>query len=222
MFADHGGSSSRDRVGVGTSGGLGGGTGADAGSAGGSDRRTGSPSRRVDGRVAAAEEGVSAQGERPLAAEAGQGRAGEGGAQASRCGAAAVEPGPEDIVHDLRNEVCLDCGGALEDTGEFDEHTVEDIPPPRVDVHRYRRHRQRCRCCAKVSQPAAPPEVTDAYVGPRTRLLIGYCRAHLGISPGKSTTLLDEVFGLKLSRVGALGHIQWASATTRSGGPAVV
>jgi len=40
---------------------------------------------------------------------------------------------------------------------------------------------------------------------------MGSCRAHLGISPGKSTTLLDEVFGLKLSRVGALGHIQWAS-----------
>ena len=127
----------------------------------------------VDGRVAAAEEGVSAQGERPLAAEAGQGRAGEGGAQASRCGAAAVESGPEGIVHDLRNEVCLDCGGALEDTGEFDEHTVEGIPPPRVDVHRYRRHRQRCTRCAKVSQSAAPPEVTDAYVGPRTRLLPG-------------------------------------------------
>jgi len=40
---------------------------------------------------------------------------------------------------------------------------------------------------------------------------MGSCRAHLGISPGKSTALLDEVFGLKLSRVGALGHIQWAS-----------
>ena len=64
-----------------------------------------------------------------------------------------------------------------------------------------------------------PPEVTDAYVGPRTRLLIGYCRAHLGISPGKSTTLLDEVFGLKLSRVGAHSVGQ---RPRRSGGPAVV
>lgn len=121
-----------------------------------------------------------------------------------------VEPGPDDIVHDLRNDVCPGCGGALEDTGEFDEHTVEDIPPPRVEVHRYRRHRQRCTCCAKVSQPSAPPGVADAYVGPRTRLLMGYCRAHLGISLGRSTALLDEVFGLKLSRAGALGHIQWA------------
>ena len=122
-----------------------------------------------------------------------------------------VEPGPGDIIHDLRSDACPECGGTLEDTGAFDEHTVEDIPPPRVEVHRYRRHRQRCTCCRKVSQPSAPPEVADSYVGPRTRLLMGYCRAHLGLSLGKSTALLDEVFGLKLSRAGALGHIQWAS-----------
>ncbi|MBC8113352.1 MAG: IS66 family transposase [Candidatus Saccharimonas sp.] len=121
-----------------------------------------------------------------------------------------VDPGADDIVHDLRNDVCLECGGTLEDTGEFDEHTVEDIPPPRVEVHRYRRQRQRCTCCRQVSQPPAPSGVADAYVGPRTRLLMGYCRAHLGISLGKSTALLDEVFGLKLSRAGALGHIRWA------------
>lgn len=122
-----------------------------------------------------------------------------------------VEPRPDDIIHELRSESCPACGGTLEDTGEFDEHTVEDIPPPRVEVHRYRRHRQRCSCCRKVSQPAAPPVVADAYVGPRTRLLMGYCRAHLGISLGKSTALLEELFGLKLSRSGALGHVQWAS-----------
>jgi transposase len=121
-----------------------------------------------------------------------------------------VEPGPDDTVHDLRSDACPACGGSLEDTGAFDEHVVEDIPPPQVEVHRYRRHRRRCTCCGKVCQPAAPPIVADAYVGPRARLLMGYCRAHLGISLGKSTALLDEVFGLKLSRAGALGHIRWA------------
>lgn len=121
-----------------------------------------------------------------------------------------VPPGPDDIVHDLRHDACPDCGGSLDDTGEFTEHTVEDIPPPKVEVHRYRRHRQRCSCCGKVSQPAAPPLVADAYVGPRARLLMGYCRAHLGLSLGKSTALLGELFGLTLSRSGALGHILWA------------
>lgn len=121
-----------------------------------------------------------------------------------------IPPGPDDVVHDVRQNVCPECGGSLEDTGEFTEHAFEDIPPPKVEVHRYRRHRQRCACCGKVSQPPAPPVVADAYVGPRTRLLMGYCRAHLGLSLGKSTALLDELFGLKLSRAGALGHIQWA------------
>ena len=70
------------------------------------------------------------------------------------------------------------------------------------------------RCLNRPLRPRSPTPTSG-----RAR---GSCRAHLGISPGKSTTLLDEVFGLKLSRAGALGHIQWASATTRSGGPAVV
>ena len=115
-----------------------------------------------------------------------------------------------DIVHDLRSERRSECGRSLEETGEYIEHTVEDIPPPQVEVHRYRRHRQRCACCRKVTPPAAPPEVADATIGPRTRLLMGYSRSHLGLSLGKSVALLDEVFGLKLSRAGALGHAMWA------------
>ena len=121
-----------------------------------------------------------------------------------------VEPSPDDIVHDLRSDACPECGGSLDDTGEYIEHTVEDIPPPQVEVHRYRRHRQRCACCRKVTLSAAPPEVADATIGPRSRLLMGYSRAHLGLSLGKSVALLDEVFGLKLSRAGALGHVMWA------------
>lgn len=60
-----------------------------------------------------------------------------------------VELRPDDIVQDVRVEVCPDCGGALEDTGEFVEHVIEDIPPPQVEVRRVRCHRQRCRCCPR-------------------------------------------------------------------------
>ena len=64
-----------------------------------------------------------------------------------------VELRPDDIVQDVRVEVCPDCGGTLEDTGEFVEHVTEDIPPPQVEVRRVRCHRQRCRCCRKVTPP---------------------------------------------------------------------
>ena len=75
-----------------------------------------------------------------------------------------VEPSPDDIVHDLRSDACPECGGSLEETGEYIEHTVEDIPPPQVEVHRYRRHRQRCACCRKVTvkQAAVVPGVVRA------------------------------------------------------------
>ena len=53
--------------------------------------------------------------------------------------------------------------------------------------------------------------MAEAYVGPRARLLMAYCRAELGLSLGKSVTLLDQLFGLSLSRAGALGHIHWAA-----------
>ena len=121
-----------------------------------------------------------------------------------------VPTGPDDIIHDLRDELCPHCGGSLDDTGEFDEHVVEEIPQPQVEVHRYRRHKRRCACCRRVSQPAAPPEVADAYIGPRAKLLAAYCRGHLGISLGKTADLMHELFGLKVSRAGTLGHVLWA------------
>jgi hypothetical protein len=52
------------------------------------------------------------------------------------------------IDHDVRLECCPHCGCEdLQDTGDFDEHFVEDIPEPKVELHRYRRHLQKCRGC---------------------------------------------------------------------------
>ncbi len=122
----------------------------------------------------------------------------------------AVPPGPDDIVHDLKDEACPHCGGSLDETGEFDEHVVEEIPQPQVEVHRYRRHKRRCACCRRVTQPAAPPEVAEVYIGPRAKLLAAYSRGHLGLSLGKTADLMHILFGLKISRAGTLGHVMWA------------
>lgn len=120
-----------------------------------------------------------------------------------------VAPGADAIHHDLRLDACPKCGGVLDDTGAFDDHIVEDIPEPCVEVHCYRQHEQQCRCCGKIVQADVPPEAARAYIGPRARLLVGYCRAHLGISLGKTTDLLEQLFGLRLSRAGAWGHVRW-------------
>lgn len=117
------------------------------------------------------------------------------------------------IYHDVRLECCPHCGGnELEDTGRFDDHLVEDIPEPKIEVHRYRRHVQTCRGCGRESQGRGELELPGAQIGPRARLLAGYCRAHLGISLEKTDDLLWQLFGLDVSRAGTLGHIRWGAA----------
>ena len=120
----------------------------------------------------------------------------------------------EDIIHhDVEPETCPFCGGTeLERTGEFDDHYQEDIPEPKIEVHRYRRHICRCQHCQTTSQGRGDLELPGSHIGPRVRLLNCYARAHLGISLGKSTALLNELYGLHLSRAGALGHLRWGSA----------
>jgi len=122
-------------------------------------------------------------------------------------------PDEDTIEHDVRMECCPHCGGEeLEDTGRFDDHLVEDIPEPTVELHRYRRHVQTCHGCGRECQGRGDWELPGAHIGPRARLLAGYSRAHLGISLEKTDDLLWQLFGLDLSRAGTLGHIRWGAA----------
>ncbi len=117
------------------------------------------------------------------------------------------------IDHDVRLERCPHCGcDELEETGRFDDHLVEDIPQPKIELHRYRRHIQKCCACGRECQGRGDLELPGSHIGPRARLLAGYSRAHLGISLEKTDDLLWQLFGLDLSRAGTLGHIRWGAA----------
>jgi Transposase IS66 family/zinc-finger binding domain of transposase IS66 len=119
-------------------------------------------------------------------------------------------PGTVFIEHDVHPQQCSHCGsGDLEPTGAFDDHFVADIPEPKIEWHRYRRHVHRCRHCQKSCQGRGDLELPGAHIGPRTRLLTCYGRAHLGISLGKTQNLLHDFFGLTISRAGLLGHLRW-------------
>lgn len=114
------------------------------------------------------------------------------------------------IEHAVHPQQCNHCGsGDLEATGEFDDHVVADIPEPKLEWHRYRRHVHRCRACARTSQGRGDLELPGSHIGPRARLLTCYGRAHLGISLGKTRDLLHDFFGLTVSRAGLLGHLRW-------------
>ena len=112
----------------------------------------------------------------------------------------------------MKLEQCPCCGSErLSATGEFEDHVVVDIPEPKPEYQRYRRHEFECQDCGRKSQGRGDLELPGSHVGPRARLLNVYCRGHLGISLGKSCDLLQQWWGIPLSRPGALGHLAWGS-----------
>lgn len=125
------------------------------------------------------------------------------------------EPPPETpfIDHDVHPTQCTHCGSRdLEATGQHDDHIVADLPEPKLEWHRYRRHVHRCRDCHRTCQGRGDLELPGAHIGPRARLLTCDSRAHLGLSLGKTRDLLHDFFGLTVSRAGLLGHLRWGGA----------
>jgi hypothetical protein len=119
-------------------------------------------------------------------------------------------PGTVFVEHDVHPQQCGHCGGRdLEPTGQFEDHFVADIPEPKIEWHRYRRHLYHCRGCQRLCQGRGDLELPGSHIGPRARLLTCYGRAHLGISLGKTKDLLHDFFGLTISRAGLLGHLRW-------------
>jgi Transposase IS66 family/zinc-finger binding domain of transposase IS66 len=119
-------------------------------------------------------------------------------------------PGTTFVAHAVHPTQCPHCGsGELEPTGRHDDHIVADLPEPKAEWHRYRRHEHRCRRCHRTCQGRGDLELPGAHIGPRARLLTCYGRAHLGISLGKTRDLLHDFFGLTASRAGLLGHRRW-------------
>jgi hypothetical protein len=122
------------------------------------------------------------------------------------------DPPPNTVFleHDVRPTQCPRCGSDdLEPTSKFEDHIVADIPEPKLEWHRYRRHIHRCRDCEQTCQGRGDLELPGAHIGPRARLFTCYARAHLCISLGKTRDLLHDFFGLTASRAGLLGHLRW-------------
>lgn len=123
-----------------------------------------------------------------------------------------LEPPPGTVFeeHEVHLDHCSHCGSTdLEPTGRFSDHFVAEIPQPQPQWQRYRHHIYRCRSCRQTCQGLGDLELRNSHFGPRARLLTCYCRAHLGISLGKTQDLFHELFGLEISRAGLLGHLRW-------------
>lgn len=113
--------------------------------------------------------------------------------------------------HEVHPQRCP-CGSThLEPTGVVEEHLQVDIPEPKLEYRRFRHHLALCKKCGALVRGQDAREIPKSHIGPRARLLVGYARAHLGISLEKTCDLFYQLFGLSLSRAGALGHLKWGS-----------
>jgi transposase len=122
-------------------------------------------------------------------------------------------PPPSEITHEheVYARECPHCQGPnLTPTQNHTDHVQVDLPEPKLEVHRFRRHVMQCRDCGGTCQGRGDLELPGSHIGPRARLLAAYARGHLGISLGKTASLFTEWFGFSESRAGVLGHVKWA------------
>jgi transposase len=119
-------------------------------------------------------------------------------------------PETEIQQHDIHADKCTHCDSEnLQPTGEFYDHMQVDIPEPKLEYHRFRHHAMQCEQCGKISHTIGENEISGSHIGPHARLLACYARGCLGISLGKTTRLMQELFNLNVSRAGVLGHVVW-------------
>jgi transposase len=102
---------------------------------------------------------------------------------------------------------CPRCQGELEECETVSQFQTE-IPEPRVERIEFRIHVGRCRHCRRRVQGRHPRQTSDAVgcaasqLGPRALALATQLNKGLGLPYGKTVTVLQQAFGLQVSRGG--------------------
>jgi len=117
------------------------------------------------------------------------------------------EQKPDEILDVPLPEQCPVCGGRA-DEDHVDQQFQVEIPR-RPIVRRFDIHVGRCRRCGRRIQPRHPLQTSDAIgaaasqLGPDLQALIAMMKDKYGLSYGDIQGLLDEAFGISVSRGGA-------------------
>src|SRR5579884_3986796 len=105
-------------------------------------------------------------------------------------------------------DACPDCGGAVDETHVDHQYQVEI---PRRPIHRqFNVHIGCCRACQRRVQGRHPLQTSDALgaaaaqLGPDAQAAVVELNKQAGLSHGKVTQCLNNLFGISLSRGGSV------------------
>lgn len=104
-------------------------------------------------------------------------------------------------------ECCPHCGSGVRETGVVSQYQTE-IPEPRVERIEFRIHVGRCRHCRRPVEGRHPRQTSQAVgsaasqLGPRALALAAVLNKQLGLPYGKTAAVLEQGWGLKVSRGG--------------------
>ena len=117
------------------------------------------------------------------------------------------EQKPDEIIDVPLPDQCPDCGGQTEED-HVDQQFQVEIPRQPI-VRRFDIHVGRCRRCGRRIQPRDSRQTSNAIgaaasqLGPDLQALIALMKDKYGLSYGDVQGLLDEAFGISVSRGGA-------------------
>jgi len=115
---------------------------------------------------------------------------------------------------------CPDCGGKLRDIHKHEQY-VTDIPVVEVQTTCFVTYSGYCRACHKRVRSRHPEQTSQAtgaagvMVGPRAKALAADLKHRLGVSYGKVSEVLNDTFGLQVSRSGWCQADQKLASTAR-------
>lgn len=115
-------------------------------------------------------------------------------------GTARKKPEQIDQEHEVRLDVCPDCGGAIHDVEKIVQY-IEEIPPIRPVAHRVVTYQGRCDRCGEVrsTHPLQTSRRPGVQLGPRAAALAVGLNKQFNLTMRKTCRVLKDLFGLSLS-----------------------
>ena len=104
-----------------------------------------------------------------------------------------------DEVKEHKLDKCPICNEPLSNTKEIRERTIEDIEQPKTKVTKHLIHRCYCKNCKKIVEPEIEDALSNSRFGLRLMILILILKLDSRIPSNKIISLLNAVFGIKIS-----------------------